>query len=342
MEQNIIYQEGNSIIHFNSMSYIVQLINFYNSFVIIDKKVYDLYPQYFKGVNGFILESVEHNKSIESYKLCIEKLINLNLDKQSTIIAIGGGIVCDFAGFVAATYKRGTKLILVPTTFLAQVDASIGGKNGLNYLSTKNMIGTIRLPDEVVINTEFLTTLPMDEIINGFAEVIKISTIYNLQLFEYLENFELPTDNEWSGSLSIKILVSESIRLKMQIVSKDTFDNGIRQILNFGHTIAHSLESVYGISHGKSVSLGISIASYISLQNKIITQTEYDRILNLLMKFRLPVKFKFSTDKLTPFIKNDKKNSNLNINEILVKGIGEYTFKSFALDDYFRYLNDLC
>jgi 3-dehydroquinate synthase len=334
----IIYQDNNTKIHFNNFDYITNLINSKNVFIIADSNVYNHYSYIFQNVRTFILESKEENKSLNSYQNCISELIQTQSGRDTTIIAIGGGIVCDFAGFVATTYKRGTKLVLVPTTLLAQVDAAIGGKNALNFDSVKNLIGTFRLPDEIIIEPEFLKTLEESEFNNGMSEIIKIAAIYDETLFNYLENnivSQIDAEN-------LNYVLNKSILSKMDIINLDMYDKGLRIILNFGHTLAHSLESVYKISHGQSVSIGIAFASSISLQNKLINEFTYFRIIHLLTKYGLNNSLNIEPEKLIKFILQDKKNQNGIIRKILICNIGKHKIQEFTLEQYLGYIHDLC
>ncbi len=331
-----IYEDKNLIIHFKEIDYIFSLIEQKNIFLIIDGNIYNLYKSKFENLPSYVFNALESNKSIENYIECINLLLKYNIDKNSTIIAIGGGLICDFAGFVATTYKRGTKLIFIPTTLLAQVDAAIGGKNALNFDKIKNLIGTFRFPEETIICTNFLKKLNNKQFSGGIAEIIKISLISNKNLFKLLEKNELNLEDE----ILLKNIIAQSINQKLEIVNQDLFDKNIRIILNFGHTLAHSLESVYTISHGQAVSIGIDFSSFISLENNLISDYEYSQIQNILKKYNLAYKRKININKLKKYILFDKKNTEQKINEILINGIGSYKFQSFSIDEYLDYLND--
>ena len=325
---------------------IASIINFVesipNRFIIFDKKVKMLYFNEYQSVNTFTLESSEHNKSFESYQKIISELDNSKIDRNVTIIAIGGGVVCDLAGFVASTYKRGTKLIYVPTTLLAMVDAAIGGKNAVNFNNVKNLIGTFRMPDRILISSEFLKTLNRDEIINGMAEVVKISLVYDSFLFNDLDKLLEIVQNKIYNPKSLNEIIRQAIRLKMSVVEQDFNDHGIRNILNFGHTVGHSIEAAYGISHGRAVAYGMKAAAYMSLKYKLITNDIYEQIITILQNYGFELSFNFDSEILMNFILNDKKKKSEYIKEILLKDIGEYEFRNISITDYRKFLNDLC
>jgi 3-dehydroquinate synthase len=325
---------------------IPSIINFVesipNRFIIFDKNVKLLYFNDYQSVNTFTLESSEQNKSFESYEKIISELVNCKIDRNVTIIAIGGGVVCDLAGFVASTYKRGTNLIFVPTTLLAMADAAIGGKNAVNINHVKNLVGTFRMPDRILISTEFLKTLEDDELINGMAEVIKISLVYDSFLFNELEKLLNLGQNISYKTNYLKDIIRQAIELKMNIVEQDYKDNGIRNILNFGHTVGHSIEAGYGISHGRSVAYGMKAAAYMSLEYKLITLDTYENIINILTNFGFILDFEFDSEILMNFILNDKKKKSGHIKEILLKDIGKYEFRNISITDYRKFLNDLC
>jgi 3-dehydroquinate synthase len=340
MDKDVIYNDLVTNIHFSDFKNLESIINSKNQFLIIDNNINKLYGNYFKNFDKFIIESKEQNKSIISYQNCINQLINNNVDKNITIFGIGGGIVCDFAGFVASTYKRGTKLILVPTSLLAQVDAAIGGKCALNFNKIKNVIGTFKQAEQILIIPEFLQTLNDDEFVNGLAEVLKIAIIYDYNLFEILENNNI--NNYRSNSELIKRIISKSINDKMEIVSQDYYDKGIRKILNAGHTIGHAIESKYELPHGKSVALGLKITTELSLKLNYINQNIYERVLGILLQHNLISDLKIDFNKLFKYILNDKKAENNKISEILILDIGKYKIEEFDIQIFKEKLNALC
>ncbi|MDX9790211.1 MAG: 3-dehydroquinate synthase family protein, partial [Candidatus Kapabacteria bacterium] len=278
MNDNIIYNDESMIIEFVDYQQILSYLESEkNIFIILDSNVEQLYFKDLLGTfNTHVVNSHESEKTLKSYRQIIDKLILCGTDTDTRIISIGGGIVSDIAGYVAATYKRGLKLTLIPTTLLAMCDAAIGGKNGLNHNHIKNLVGTVYFPDRIFINPSFINSLSDTQIVEGIAEVFKISLVYNDKLREILSG----TDISSIDFDKLRVIIKESIQAKMKIVVEDPNDKGLRRILNFGHTFAHAIESVYGLSHGKAVAFGIKIASFISMRYELIDNVSYDEIIN--------------------------------------------------------------
>lgn len=289
-----------------------------------------------KMVYEYIVPSGEDSKSLSVYEEIIKYCIRINLSRKSLIIALGGGVVGDLAGFIASTYMRGIDICQIPTSLLAQVDSSVGGKTGINIGNLKNIIGTFYQPKFTYINIDALKTLPHDEFISGMAEVIKYSVIYDYDFLDYLINNAekiLNKDNE-----TLKYVVKKCIEIKADIVSQDEKEGGIRKILNFGHTFGHGVEKLCKISHGKAVSIGMNMAFKLSLEKGYIDDVYYNNFIKACKKFDLPLSFNiniFEEDKILEedkdkinkeileIMKNDKKNSFGKINLILPIGIGK-------------------
>ena len=256
-------------------------------------------------------------------------MLKKNFSRQDCLITIGGGITGDVGGFAASLFKRGLQFINVPTTLLAQVDSSVGGKTGINTSEGKNLIGSFYQPKIVISDTEFLKTLPKREIICGYGEVLKHSLINSKTFFNFLNNnFKKIVELK---SPFIEKAILESCKIKKIIIEKDEKEQNLRKILNFGHTFAHSFEASLGYSkklnHGEAVILGINTALKFSLKNKLIKIREYESIINHIKKANLPNKIKkyFSLKDLNNiiyFMRKDKKNVTEQINIILLKKIG--------------------
>ncbi|GIW62700.1 MAG: 3-dehydroquinate synthase [Patescibacteria group bacterium] len=234
----------------------------------------------------------ETDKNLKTAIRLIDKFINLKLSKKSLVINIGGGAFTDTANFSETIYKRGINYINCPTTLLAMVDASIGGKNGVNYNKIKNIIGTINQPIAVIIDTNFLSTLPKEQIISGYAEIIKHSLIRDQNYFNQLRQ----------KTLTIEQIIYRSVEIKKQIIEQDEDETkGIRQLLNFGHTIGHSLEAYshkinQPLLHGYAISLGIIAEAYISVKQKLLDQSSFQKIIEVLKDYQLPTKLNFKID----------------------------------------------
>ena len=287
-----------------------------------------------KMVYEYIVPAGEDSKSLTVYEEIIKYCIKINLSRKSLIIALGGGVVGDLAGFIASTYMRGIDVCQIPTSLLAQVDSSVGGKTGINIGNLKNIIGAFYQPKFTYINIEALKTLPHKEFIAGMAEVIKYSIIYDYDFLDFLiDNSDkiLNKDNE-----TLLYMVKKCIEIKADIVSKDEKEGGLRKILNFGHTFGHGVEKLCKISHGEAVSIGMYMAFKLSLEKGYIDESYYNKFILACEKFNLPLKFDIPTcdeneitedykekinKEILEIMKSDKKNSFGNINLILPVGI---------------------
>ncbi|MCL1849885.1 MAG: 3-dehydroquinate synthase [Bacteroidetes bacterium] len=298
--------------------------------ILCDEKVWQLYPDYFQfleevaEVHYISIEAKEQNKDIDSVVFGWNFLLEQKFDRNSLLISWGGGIICDIGGMIAATFKRGIRLVNVPTTLLAMIDAAHGGKNGINLKHQKNVIGTFYLPEKVIVDTDFLKTLPRKELLNGFAELIKYALIGNKALWEELKlltkiNYKI-IKNEW---------IEEAIRFKETLVTEDLHDKGVRQILNFGHTVGHAIERLYAekkrtISHGYAVAMGICYEAYLSHKQGALTWSEYEEILQFILRFYKPLHFTESDmTALTNYCFDDKKNKNEKLRFIFLEQIGK-------------------
>lgn len=232
----------------------------------------------------------EQNKTRETKQHLEDRMFEKGLGRDTCVIALGGGVVTDLAGFIAATFCRGIAYIMVPTSLLGMVDSCIGGKTGVNIPFGKNMLGCIYQPKKVVIDLNMLDTLPKDELINGYVEVIKHSLIGDSRLFEDLEKhveFYLKLDSPYIGRV-----IYESCSIKKQIVEEDVHERGKRYLLNFGHTVGHALErlSNYTLPHGEAVAIGLIVESYISMKLGILEQHSFERIRRIFVSYGLPLK----------------------------------------------------
>ncbi|OFI07561.1 3-dehydroquinate synthase [Clostridium acetireducens DSM 10703] len=286
-------------------------------FLITDDNVYNIHKNLIEkfqnnyNCNIISFKPGENSKNYSTIQNIYSFLLKNNADRNSILIAFGGGIVGDITGFVASTFMRGIKYINIPTTFLSQVDSCIGGKTAYNYNEVKNAIGSFYNPLFVYVSTEFLKTLNEEEFINGIGEVIKYGVIKNNKLLNFLDvNYKQILEKQDDELLYI---IKESLYIKSNVIYKDFHDKGIRNILNFGHTVAHGIEvsSNYSISHGKAVALGMLVAIKISEKKANLPQEVYKKIEQLYKKFSLPYKYK--VDNYSSFlyaIKHDKKNTN--------------------------------
>lgn len=266
----------------------------------------------------------EASKRLETICKIYDQLIENQFDRSGLIIALGGGVVGDMAGFIASTYMRGVPFIQIPTTIVSQNDSSIGGKVGIDYHRHKNMIGTFYQPQLVYINVSTLKSLPQRELIGGLSEVIKHGLIKDANLFDYLiQNKDKILEKD---EAIIQSMTQQSCQVKINVVEEDPTEKGIRKILNFGHTIGHAVETLSGfkMSHGECVGYGMAMASWISAQRGYIHEESLKKILELLKAYGLMNKKEsFDEEAIYNQIFYDKKKTHGKVPFILLKNIGE-------------------
>ena len=286
------------------------------------------------------LPAREKTKSFKVAEKIIDFLLKNNFNRSDCIIAFGGGILGDLSAFISSLTKRGVKFINIPTTLLAQADASIGGKTGINSSHGKNLIGTFYQPDFVLIDISMLNSLSRREMISGYSEILKHSLIIDKKFFLWLsKNAKKIINNKDTNLLTMAIM--KSCKIKSQIVSKDEKEQNLRMMLNFGHTFAHGFEGAKNFSnklnHGEAVLLGMMVASQLSYKKKILSLKDLILLKKHYLSLNLPmnVKKKFKKKEINNiiyFMKNDKKNLGEKINLILIKKIGKTRPNSFAIN----------
>jgi len=319
------------------ISHLKGIVDQKNSVIITDENVYNNHQKRFKNWNVIILKPGEEYKIQGTVDSIIEQLIAMEADRKTILIGVGGGVVTDITGYTASVYMRGIKFGFIPTTLLSMVDASIGGKNGVDVGVYKNLVGTIRQPSFILHDLIFLNTLPQFGWVNGFAEIIKHACIKDAVMFREVEMNSL---KKYQGR---KTLVCELIQrnaiLKTKIVQQDEFEKRDRKLLNFGHTLGHALENQYELSHGQAISIGMTYASHISEQLTGFRETE--RIVNVLEKFGLPTHAKFDKQKVFDVLKMDKKRARKEINYVLLEKIGKGVIKPIPLNQLEKIIQDL-
>ena len=325
-------------------------INFEKCFIVIDKNI----PKKFisnikkslenKEIYVLFFNATEKNKNLTNVNKILKILLEKNFSRNDCLISLGGGITGDVSGFAASLFKRGLKFINIPTTLLAQVDSSIGGKTGVNSKYGKNLIGSFYQPSLVLSDIQFLKSLSKREIICGYGEILKHSIIDNKKFFNFLDKNLKKILN--LSSPFIEKSIYESCKIKKDVVEKDEKETGLRKILNFGHTFAHAFEASLGYSrklnHGEAVIFGIKTALKFSLNERILGKDEYDLIINHINNSDLNFSIKnyFSIkdlNKILSFMVKDKKNNSEKINLVLLKKIGvpifnkQYSKKKLSL-----------
>ena len=300
------------------------LNRFERSFLISDTNVYPLYGKYFEGVPSYIMQAGEESKSHASLLAIYDKLAENQLSREDAIIALGGGVVGDLAGFAAATFKRGVHFIQVPTTLLAQVDSSVGGKVGINLKSGKNMVGSFYQPSVVFMDTDTLGTLDKRQFAAGMAEIIKYAFIADRVLYEMLV----------SGKSDLTEIIRICCGIKAAYVHEDPFDKGVRMHLNFGHTIGHAIETIAGYGtylHGEAIAIGMVLAARIGERAGISAAGTETAARELLCRYGLPVDIeKEFLDRALDILLQDKKAVGNRIHFILIENIGHAVIRDFT------------
>jgi 3-dehydroquinate synthase len=270
-------------------------------------------------------ENGESNKNIETCIQIWEALIELGADRKSIILNLGGGVVTDLGGFIASTFKRGIDFIHIPTTLLAMVDASIGGKNGIDLGNLKNQIGVINSPKMVLIDSTYLSTLEQTEMRSGLAEILKHGLIYDKKYWQQFQDLAQLEDSDFDT------IICRSIEIKNEIVTQDPNENGIRKALNFGHTLGHAIEGYFlendtkiTLLHGEAIAVGMILESFISWKKNLITAAEYLEIKNTIKNLFGEIVFdKNDHAPILNLLIHDKKNEYGKIQFVLLEGIGK-------------------
>lgn len=324
-------------IHFNSNAYdqinsYLKTHRFSKIFVLVDVHTHEVCLPHFMArletevaIEIIEIEAGEQHKTIDTCVGVWNALSELGADRKSLMINLGGGVVTDLGGFVACTFKRGIKYINVPTSLLAMVDASVGGKTGVDLGALKNQIGVIISGEMVVIDTQFLDTLPQNHLKSGFAEMLKHGLIYDRNYWNKLTDLSKLTMND------LDVLIYESVEIKKAIVTQDPHENGLRKTLNFGHTLGHAIESYFlshpkkeELLHGEAIAIGMILECYISSELLGFSKLDLEYITKVLNNTFPKVAIEASDyDAIIDLLKYDKKNEHGNINFVLLEAIGK-------------------
>lgn len=307
--------------------------------IITDPNVNRLYGARFPKAEVIEVGQGEGIKTLETVESLYKRMLDLEVDRSCFVVGIGGGIVCDIAGFVASTYMRGLPFGFVSTTLLSQVDASVGGKNGVNFHGYKNIIGVFRQPSFVICDLEMLRTLPADVFVCGFAEIVKHAAIADPQLFAFLEEqYRQALDMD---TTVLQRLVYDSVAIKAGIVRKDETETGERRKLNFGHTLAHSLQTNLHLDHGEAVAIGMVFAANYSVHQNLLVPQDARRIKTLIESLHLPTRKNVLPGNLKDAIRKDKKKERQSIHFVLLKRIGEAIIREISLTELEAAIDDL-
>lgn len=308
-------------------------------FIVADKHTVLFCDRLFEKVDWLpshvtVLDCGEENKSVESVSRIWMMLSKQGARRSSILVCVGGGVVTDLGGFAASTFKRGMRCINVPTTLLAQVDASLGGKTGFNFNGLKNEIGTFSIPEKVIIDTRFLNHLPVRERMSGFAEMIKHGLLSNREYLIRLLNLE---HQETTQEYMLE-LIRRSVTIKNEIVTRDPREQGLRKVLNFGHTIGHAIESLSimqgsPLLHGEAVALSLVAELYLSVKEKGFPEEIYREVRNFVKQHYPPYPLMNHVDTLYELMLHDKKNERWGVNFTLLSGIGEFSLDNYCSKD---------
>jgi len=308
--------------------------------LMIDEQVSYHHHDIFEPFRSVIIPSGETFKTLQTVEALYRELITLEADRSTLMVGVGGGLATDVAGFVASTFLRGTTFGFISSTLLGQVDASIGGKNGVNLDGYKNMVGNIRQPSFVWCDLSLLGTQASREYISGIAEVMKYGFIRDFAFMEYLE--------EYMGQLLkqdmdvLEHVVTSSAGIKSDVVQQDEQESDLRKILNFGHTIGHAIERNKGILHGEAVGMGMVLAARLSHVQGLLSSSEVDRVEQLVLSAGLPATIKLDPLEIYENIRKDKKKSGTDVHFVLLKGLGNALIRPIALPELKSMVHDLC
>jgi 3-dehydroquinate synthase len=295
--------------------------------LITDENVFKAHTSKFKGWDTIVLKPGEAYKNQSTVDAVIEQLVERGVDRSYTLVGIGGGVITDITGYVASIYMRGIRFGFVPTTVLGLVDASIGGKNGVDLGVYKNMVGIIRQPAFLLHDLSLLKSLPQAEWINGFAEIIKHACIKDAALFKELSEKNIAFYQKNKKALAA--LIERNALIKTKVVQKDEFEKGDRKLLNYGHTLGHAIENIYELSHGQAISIGMTYAAELS--EKLVGYQEKQKLIALLQQYGLPAYAKMDVDKAFDVLIKDKKKTAGDIHYILLKKTGKGVLYNISL-----------
>jgi 3-dehydroquinate synthase len=329
LKKTISFSSSKTTCYFDaSFAQIGTLIDKERCIFITDQHVYDHQRKHFKNTKCIQIPAGESYKVQYIVDQIIEQLIGYGADRSTTVIGVGGGVVTDITGYVASVYMRGVPFGFVPTSVLGMVDASIGGKNGIDVGDYKNMVGVIRQPGFLFYDVSLLQTLPNEEWINGFAEVIKHAAIKDASLFRDLEKNSVNSYRKNKKLLTE--LIRKNVMIKTTVVQKDEFEGNERRLLNFGHTLGHAVENVYHLPHGHAISIGIKAACLIS--EEMLNFKETARVTSLLLQYGLPIDIPVDFGKVVEIMRMDKKKTRNIMNYVLLEKLGKAVIKPIPMN----------
>ncbi|MFN4315039.1 MAG: 3-dehydroquinate synthase [Chitinophagaceae bacterium] len=312
----------------SSISRLKEITEPRHTVLITDSNIQQAHARRFKPWRVLVLEPGEKHKKQATVDRMVQQLIDWEVDRKTVLVGVGGGVVTDITGYLASVYMRGLRFGFLPTSLLALVDASIGGKNGVDVGDYKNLVGVIRQPNFILHDMAFLRSLPETEWRNGFAEIIKHACIRDAALFRELETLSLRHFQK--RQKSVCDLVQRNALLKAKVVQADETEQGDRRLLNFGHTLGHAIETKYNLMHGEAVAIGMNFAARLS--EKLLKFKEALRVEKLIERYGLPAKLDFDRERTFEILKMDKKRERAVMNYVLLEKLGKGKVKAIEMD----------
>lgn len=320
LKKTYAYSSGKVDVYFDaSFSQLNKIVDRKKAILVTDENVFKAHHAKFRNWNVITLKAGEAYKIQPTADAIIEQLIAFQADRSTVLVGVGGGVITDLTGYVASVYMRGIQFGFVPTSLLAMVDASIGGKNGIDVGEYKNMVGIIRQPSFLFYDSQLLASLPEQEWSNGFAEIIKHGAALDAKLFKQLSLLTLQDVRKKKKLLDS--IVRTNVSLKSSVVKKDEFEKGDRKLLNFGHTLGHALETQYELTHGQAVALGMVFAAWLS--EKLLGFKDAVMLERILVQFGLPTRAVFDVERVFNILQMDKKRLSKNMRFVLLSKLGK-------------------
>src|SRR3954470_6584011 len=312
-----------------SFEYLEKITSKESTILLTDENIFAKNKRYFKGWQTIVIKAGEQHKNQNTVDDIIEQMIGLGADRRTMLIGVGGGVITDMSGYIAGIYMRGISFGFVPTSILAMVDACIGGKNGVDVGVYKNMVGLIRQPSFLLYDYSLLKSLPTQEWINGFAEIIKHAAIKDATMFRLLEQHKLADFQK--DAVLLNKLIQRNALLKSKVVQEDEFEKGERKLLNYGHTLGHAIENDYQLPHGFAVAIGMVVASHISEQYTGFAATE--RLSSVIKQYGLPTYLQFDAERALQNMMADKKRFKNEVHYVLLEKIGKAIIQPLSIEE---------
>lgn len=336
--QKVTFPSGTVAYHFGSSLHQLQgVVGGRDVVYLVDSNVLELYTDFFQGKRKLVVPSGEERKSLEMIGELTRQLLDMGAGRSVVLLGVGGGVITDITGFLASVYMRGVRFGFVPTSLLAMTDAAIGGKNGVSIGLRKNIVGTIKQPEFIFYDSAFLKTLPEREWSNGFAEVIKYAAIFDTMLFEELSKKDLVY--YMGDEDALQTVITRCVEWKNKTVAEDELEKGSRKLLNFGHTLAHAIEKLYGLSHGAAVGIGMLFACKLSEEYTALPTAVTEQLKEMLIAYGLPTELQIDVPEVIDVLKSDKKRTGAVIDYILLKEAGSAVIHSLPIEAIEKALN---